>query len=103
MKVLLTGGSGNLGRTLLPELLDIGDTPVVLDIRAPRHFKTGAVFIEGSILDRANLTEIFRGGDCIVHIAVWHGIHEDRGEKNHFDFFERKLRGTFEDHEAAAS
>jgi len=44
--------------------------------------KTEAVFIEGSILDRPKLTEIFRGCDCIVHIAAWHGIHEDRGEKN---------------------
>jgi nucleoside-diphosphate-sugar epimerase len=33
MKVLLTGGSGNLGRTIVPKLLDRGDTPVILDIR----------------------------------------------------------------------
>jgi len=30
MKVLLTGGSGDLGRTLVPGLLDRGDTPVIL-------------------------------------------------------------------------
>jgi nucleoside-diphosphate-sugar epimerase len=47
----------------------------------PRDLKQGAVFIEGSILDRPKLTDIFRGCDCIVHIAAWHGIHEDRGEK----------------------
>jgi nucleoside-diphosphate-sugar epimerase len=103
MKVLLSGGSGNLGRTLVPKLLDKGDTPVVLDIRAPRYLQKGAVFIEGSILDRAKLTEIFCGCDCIVHIAAWHGIHEDRGEKNAFDFFDLNVRGTFEVFEAAAS
>src|SRR6266850_6635605 len=52
MKVLLTGGSGNLGQTLVPRLLDKGDTPVILDVRPPRDLKKRAVFIDGSILDR---------------------------------------------------
>ena len=103
MKVLLTGGSGDLGRTLVPGLLDRGHTPVILDVRWPRDLKQGAVFIEGSILDRPKLTEIFRGCDCIVHIAAWHGIHEDRGEKNAYDFFDLNVRGTFEVFEAAVS
>ena len=103
MTVLLTGGSGNLGQTLVPRLLDRGNTPVILDVRAPRHLKKGALFIDGSILDRAKLTEAFRGCDCIVHIAAWHGIHEDRGEKNAYDFFDLNVRGTFEVFEAAAS
>jgi nucleoside-diphosphate-sugar epimerase len=103
MKVLLTGASGNLGQTLMPRLLGQGDTPVILDVRAPRDFKEGALFIEGSILDRPKLTETFRGCDCIIHIAAWHGIHEDRGDKNAFDFFDLNVRGTFEVFEAAAS
>ena len=92
MKVLLTGGSGNLGQTLVPRLLDRGDTPVILDVRAPPRLSEGAVFIEGSVLDRSKLTEIFRGCDCIVHIAAWHGIHEDRGEKDAYDFFDPNAR-----------
>ncbi len=103
MKVLLTGGSGDLGQTLVPTLVDRGDTPVILDVRAPRDLKPGAGFIQGSILDRPKLTEIFRGCDCIVHIAAWHGIQEDRGEKNAYDFFDLNVRGTFEVFEAAAS
>ena len=103
MKVLLTGGSGNLGQTLVPKLLDKGHTPLLLDVRAPPLLNEAAVFIEGSILDRPKLTEIFRGCDCIVHIAAWHGIHEDRGEKDAYDFFDLNVRGTFEIFEAAAS
>jgi nucleoside-diphosphate-sugar epimerase len=103
MKVLLTGGSSDLGQTLVPRLLDSGDTPVILDVRAPRDLKQGAVFIQGSILDRPKLTEIFRGCDCIIHIAAWHGIHESRGEKNAYDFFDLNVRGTFEVFEAAVS
>jgi hypothetical protein len=49
-----------------------GDTPVILDVYALRDSKRGAVFIQGSILDWPKLTEIFRGYDCIVHIAAWH-------------------------------
>jgi nucleoside-diphosphate-sugar epimerase len=103
MRVLLTGGSGNLGQALVPRLLDRGDTPVILDVRAPRSLNDGAVFIETSILDRSKLTEIFRGCDGIVHIAAWHGIHEDRGEKDAYDFFDLNVRGTFEVFEAAAA
>jgi nucleoside-diphosphate-sugar epimerase len=84
-------------------LLDKGHMPLILDVRAPRDLKKGAVFIEGSILDRSKLTEIFHGCDCIVHIAAWHGIHEDRGEKNSYDFFDLNVRGTFKVFEAAAS
>ena len=103
MKVLLTGGSGDLGRTLVPMLLNRGDTPVILDVRAPLYLKQGGVFIHGSILDRALSKEFFHGCDCIVHIAAWHGIHEIRGEKNSYDFFDLNVRGTFEVFEAAVS
>ena len=68
-----------------------------------RNLQEGAVFIEGSILDRPKLPDMLRGCDCIVHIAAWHGIHEDRGEKNAYDFFDLNVRGTFEVFEAAAS
>jgi nucleoside-diphosphate-sugar epimerase len=103
MKVLLTGGSGDLGQTLVPMFLDKEITPIILDVRAPRDLKKGGIFIEGSILDRPKLTDIFRSCDCIVHIAAWHGVHEDRGEKNAYDFFDLNVRGTFEVFEAAAS
>jgi nucleoside-diphosphate-sugar epimerase len=101
MKVLLTGGAGDLGQTLVPRLLSRGDTPVILDIRAP--LDRGATFIDGSVLDRSGLRDCLQGCDCSVHIAGWHGIHEDRGEKNAYDFFDLNVRGTFEVFEAAAS
>ena len=103
MKVLLTGGAGDLGQTLVPKLLARGDTPVVLDIRAPAALPREAVFIQGSILDRSGLRDSFHGCDCIVHIAAWHGIHEARGEKGADDFFDLNVRGTFEVFEAAAT
>jgi len=97
MRVLLTGGSGDLGQTLVPRLLAAGHTPVVLDIRRP----TSGEFIQGSLLDRDRLPEYLHGNDAIVHIAGWHGIHESNGEKTAYDFFDLNVRGTFEVFEAA--
>jgi nucleoside-diphosphate-sugar epimerase len=99
MRVLLTGGSGDLGQVLVPRLLAAGHTPVVLDVRRPRS----GDFIQGSILDRDRLPAYLRGSDAIVHIAGWHGIHESNGEKNAYDFFDLNVRGTFEVFEAATA
>ena len=103
MQVLLTGGAGDLGTVLVPMLLSRGDTPVILDLRAPASLPQGARFIQGSILDRAGLPRFFNGCDAIVHIAAWHGIHEDSGEKTAYDFFDLNVRGTFEVFAAAAA
>ena len=103
MKVLLTGGSGDLGQTLVPRLLAHGETPVILDIRAPTDLAREAIFIQGSVLDRSTLRDSLRECGSIVHIAAWHGIHEFRGGKNAYDFFDLNVRGTFEVFEAAVS
>ena len=102
MRVLLTGGAGDLGQVLTRRLSERGDVPVVLDVRAPGPAQPGT-FIHGSVLDRPRLSEWFRGCDAIVHIAAWHGIHEDRGIKHAYDFFDLNVRGTFEVLETAAS
>jgi nucleoside-diphosphate-sugar epimerase len=103
MKVLLTGGAGDLGQALVPRIIENGDTPVVLDIRPPENPRPEALFARGSILDRSALTEALRGCDRIVHIAAWHGIHETPGGKDAYDFFDLNVRGTFAAFEAAAS
>src|ERR1700683_676310 len=103
MRVMLTGGAGDLGQALLPRLVANGDIPVVLDVRAPPEAKQRAYWAEGSVLDRIALPGLMHGCDCVVHIAGWHGIHESGGEKNAYDFFDLNVRGTFEVFEAAAA
>jgi uncharacterized protein YbjT (DUF2867 family) len=52
MRVLLTGGSGDLSQTLVPRVARQGGHAGHSRHRAPRDLKQGAVFIQGSILDR---------------------------------------------------
>jgi nucleoside-diphosphate-sugar epimerase len=100
LRVLLTGGSGDLGHILARQLDEQGDIVQNLDIRPPAS-KTG-IFIHGSVLDRATLAQVMTSVDCVVHIAAWHGIHEFRKQKNAYDFWDLNVTGTFNVLEAAA-
>lgn len=99
MRVLITGGSGDLGEILAYRLQKRGDVSLRFDIRAPSD--SLGQFIEGSILDRKKLSEILMGVDCIVHIAAWHGYHEFTKQKNCYDFWDLNVTGTFNIFQAA--
>ncbi len=100
MKVLLTGGAGDLGQVLAPELVLLGHTPVVLDVARPG--KDVGEFVEGSILDRGLLEKTIASVDQIVHIAAWHGIHEFKHEKDAFEFWDLNVTGSMNVLECAA-
>jgi nucleoside-diphosphate-sugar epimerase len=93
MKILLTGGSGDLGKVLAYRLEKSGDTTLRFDIREPTD--SYGEFLNGSILDRKKLLEILPGVNCIVHIAAWHGYHEFTNKKNVYDFWDVNVTGTF--------
>ncbi|MCP4143159.1 MAG: NAD(P)-dependent oxidoreductase [Chloroflexi bacterium] len=93
MRILLTGGSGDLGQVLSTELDSRGDIPLRLDVRTPMDDR--GLYVEGSILDRPLLKQSMEGIDCVVHIAAWHGIHEFRQEKDVYNFWDLNVTGTF--------
>ncbi len=100
MRILLTGGSGDLGTLLSTDLAAAGHVPVNIDMAPP---KTGAGdFVKGSILDRGTLAKAVAGADMVVHIAAWHGIHESQGTKTAEEFHDLNVTGTFNVLEAAA-
>jgi len=100
MRVLLTGGCGDLGRVLARRLTNRGDEAVLLDVADPPR-ETPGKFVRGSVLAREKLPNWFSGCDVVVHIAAWHGIHEFRKQKDAYDFFDLNIRGTFEVFEAS--
>ena len=100
MKILLTGGAGDLATVLTPELEARGDAPLRLDIVAPRDSRGVPLF--GSVLDRAALRRTLEGVDCVVHIAAWHGVHDAMKQRDVYAFWDLNVTGTFNVFEAAA-
>lgn len=93
MKILLTGGCGDLGKVLAYRLEKRGDTVLRLDIRETKD--SYGQFIKGSIFDRQLLTELLSKIDLVVHIAAWHGYHEFTGKMNVYNFWDLNVTGTF--------
>ena len=93
MRLLLTGGAGDLAQVLTPLLESRGDDVLLLDIRQPAGNR--GFFRDGSINDRPLLARLFPGVDCLVHIAAWHGYHEFHGLRDAFEFWDLNVTGTF--------
>lgn len=99
MKILLTGGSGDLGKVLAYRIEKRGDVVLRFDIRKP--FDHYGKFLYGSILDRKILLEALADVNCIVHIAAWHGYHEFTKKKSVYDFWDVNVTGAFNIFQAA--
>ena len=99
MRILLTGGAGDLAQVLTPLLENRGDEVLLLDIRQPASGR--GTYIAGSVNDRQLLAQIFPDVDCLVHIAAWHGYHEFHKLRTPFEFWDLNVTGTFNVLEAA--
>lgn len=96
MKVLITGGGGNLGRVLAPALAEEGHEPVLMDYRS---IDTPYQFIQGNVTDKAEVLEAVKGADAIVHAAALHGIHLSKYSRD--DYWNLNVAGTYNIYEAA--
>jgi nucleoside-diphosphate-sugar epimerase len=86
-RVVVTGGSGRLGRFVVDELKEICALSV-LDIRPPRH---DVPYFETDILDLGRVRAALAGHDAMVHLA---GI--DDGDAAHDkDYFETNVQGAW--------
>ncbi|GHF46242.1 NAD-dependent epimerase/dehydratase family protein [Seohaeicola zhoushanensis] len=72
--VLVTGGSGFLGRALVRALVELGESVVVFDLRAPAPEAriAGAAYVEGDIRQQQDLHRVAadHGVASIVHLAA---------------------------------
>jgi uncharacterized protein YbjT (DUF2867 family) len=69
MKVLITGGSGHLGRDLVGLLEDRGQAVRVLSRRGPRRGEAGE-WVRGDLATGDGVAEAVEGVDAIIHAAT---------------------------------
>ncbi|HEV8212187.1 MAG TPA: NAD-dependent epimerase/dehydratase family protein [Vicinamibacterales bacterium] len=85
MKVLVTGGTGYLGRAVVSALAARGHDLIVFARSASRSGLPGTT-IDGDIRDRAALERAAAGCDAISHsaalVSIWRRRHEDFDDVN---------------------
>ncbi len=86
-KVVVTGGSGLLGRFVVGELID-RCAVTVLDIAPP---KQDVAFVRADILDLPAVGSALAGQDAVIHLA---GIDDGKAERNK-DYFETNVQGAW--------
>ena len=73
MRVLVTGGAGYIGATAVALLIDAGYEVTVLDDLSTGHpdaLPTNVKFIQGSLLNDADLDKALEGCDAVMHFAA---------------------------------
>jgi nucleoside-diphosphate-sugar epimerase len=68
MKVLVTGGTGYLGRAIVRSLMARGHQPIVLARRAALDLPCRT--IEGDVRDHRAMRDVVRGVDGVIHAAA---------------------------------
>lgn len=95
--ILITGGSGTLGRELAPLLASEGWSVRSADINPqPRD---GIEFMETDLRRPDDARRAVEGVEAVIHAAAWHGIHMSGHPAR--DFWELNVDGTYNLLEAA--
>ncbi len=87
MKVIVTGGSGLVGRYVIDELLDQQVDVVNLDIRPPSDapgepsHRSGAGFRQVDLMDATATKAAIKDADAVVHLAAIPNPNNDPGER----------------------
>ncbi len=85
-RVLVTGASGKIGRSLVPSLVEHGYQVRAVQFQTPIDFKDIEV-VKGSVSDVAFVKEALKDVDAVCHLATC------KEDKDHF--LDTSVRGTF--------
>lgn len=76
-RVLVTGGTGFIGRAVINKLLEKGIDCVSFSLpgeTAPEHWKGVVELKNGDITDRRLVSECVQSADCVIHLAALLGL-----------------------------
>ncbi len=97
MRVLLTGGSGSVGKAVVDRLARKGYSVLVIGRRADMQFE-GAEYQSCDINDYAALRQVIRGCEAVIHLAAIPNPAKGTPEQ----IFDINCTGTFNVFQAAA-
>ncbi|MBI3190102.1 NAD(P)-dependent oxidoreductase [archaeon] len=69
MKVLVTGGTGFVGKRLVNKLIEAGDK-VVVTAREPDGLSDKVTFVKSDVRNKKELENAFRDVDVVYHLAI---------------------------------
>lgn len=70
MRIAVTGGNGDMGRNLIPYLLEQNHTVVSIDRALPSTHMRGADFLIADTRDFGQFVASIRGCDALIHLAA---------------------------------
>ena len=70
MRIAVTGGNGDMGRSLIPYLLEQNHTVVSMDRALPTERLPGASFLIADTRDFGQMVAGIRGCDALIHLAA---------------------------------
>lgn len=70
MKIAVTGGNGDMGRSLIPYLLEQNHTVVSIDRTIPATRMSGVDFINADTRDFGQFVASIRNCDALIHLAA---------------------------------
>jgi dihydroflavonol-4-reductase len=96
MRVVVTGGTGLLGRSLVPALIDAGHQVVAL-VRSCERARAlaacGAELLEGDLTEPTSYRERLAGADALIHAAACYGEYY-RQSRSDAQLLDVNVRGT---------
>ena len=92
MKILVTGGSGFIGKTLINNLLGHGHSVNCIDKDIVLIKHNNFRFYKSSILNEEKLNLAMKGNQLVIHLAALMGVQNT--DKNYIDCLDININGT---------